>query len=32
MSPHWLIPHFAQVAVIAFVVIVLILTLGNFQK
>lgn len=29
---HWLIPHWAQVVVVVFVVIALVLALGNFKQ
>lgn len=32
MSPHWLVPHWAQYVIEAFVVLVLILVLGAFGK
>ena len=32
MSPHWLVPHWAQYVIEAFVLLVLVLALGNFKQ
>ena len=32
MSPHWLVPHWAQYVIEGFVLIVLVLALGNFKQ
>ncbi len=32
MSPHWLVPHWAQYVIEAFIVVVIILAFGNFKQ